>query len=523
MNETSLKYLDETSIKVHSSDLEVHKIISDHFTFMVPGYKFSPKFKAGIWDGKIRLYNLSTKLLPIGLLKSLMRLLTSNNIQFSVDKELSPFSDIDLSEIDNFIHRLNLHARGVPVEAKNYQIAAVKEALKNKKKLLLSPTSSGKSMILYIYIRYQIDVLGNDVVLIVPTTQLVEQMYEDFKDYSSGNGWSVDEMSCKIYAGKEKLLDRRLVISTWASIVSIMKRDRKSTEVILGKTGALCCDEAHQYKAEVVSEMCAKFNRTPWKLGVTGTIDESSKVNVLQLTGLFSEPTTVISTKELQDIGVVSRADIRVTLLEYPEYVREKITKGSDWDKEKDFLITNPYRNSFIADLAMNCKGVTLILFTYIGKHGDLLFKELESKASEYGAKRQIKYIHGQTDIEDREEVRNLAKEEDIIILASSSLFSTGTNIPAIENIIFAMPTKSSIRVRQSIGRGLRLSKNKTSCRVFDIADDLRYENYTNSTYRQMLSRLDIYRAEEFDFSIKPVKLKYPDQISDGPSFLPLG
>jgi replicative superfamily II helicase len=210
---------------------------------MVPGYKFSPKFKAGIWDGKIRLYNLSTKLLPIGLLKSLMRLLSSNNIQFSVDKELSPFSGLDLSEIDKFIQGLNLHARGVPVEAKNYQIAAVKEALKNKKKLLLSPTSSGKSMILYIYIRYQIDVLGNDVVLIVPTTQLVEQMYEDFKDYSSGNEWPVDEISCRIYAGKEKLLDRRLVISTWASIVSIMKRDRKSTEVILNKTGALCCDD----------------------------------------------------------------------------------------------------------------------------------------------------------------------------------------------------------------------------------------------------------------------------------------
>lgn len=499
----NISYHDESSVKVQA-ERDVHLMISDHFTFMSPGYKFSPKFKAGLWDGKIRLYNLKSKTLPQGLLSKLIRLLQSRNEEFTVEKTLSPFSGLDLSDLPEFIESLNLHARGEKIQVKDHQINAITQALKKKKSLLLSPTSSGKSLILYVYIRYQIDKLGNNVVLMVPTTQLVEQMAEDFKEYSIENGWSVDENVCKIYSGQEKRLDKALIVSTWQSVYSIAKRNKRLLGDLIEQTGVLCCDEAHQYKATEILGLCEQFKKSEWKLGVTGTI-EDSKVNVLQLTGLFSDPYKVISTRELMDQGIVSKLDIEVLLLSYPEYVTKSLTRSFDWEKEINFLISNEARNRFIVNLASRLNGVTLILFTYIGKHGDAINKLLCEQIQDGTT---IKYVHGSSDVEDREEVRKLASSgQRMIILASSSIFSTGTNIPAISNIIFAMPSKSSIRIRQSIGRGLRLHESKSVCTVYDIADDLRSDKFMNATYRHMLERLDIYRQDEFDFKIRPMKL----------------
>jgi len=499
-----VSYYDESRIRI-DTDLDVHRSISDHFTFMAPGYKFSPKYKAGIWDGKIRLYNLMTKTLPQGLLSQLIRYLQSSKVEFTVDKELNPFSGLDLSDISSFIESLNLHARGQKIEIKDHQIKAITQALKKKKTLLLSPTSSGKSLILYVYIRYQIEKLGNNVVLMVPTTQLVEQMTEDFKEYSVENGWSVDENVCKVYSGQEKRLDKPLIVSTWQSIYSLAKRNKPLLGALIEQTGVLCCDEAHQYKATEILGLCEQFKNSDWKLGVTGTI-EDTKVNVLQLTGLFSDPYKVISTKELMEQGIVSDLDINVVLLKYPEHVTKSLTRSFDWDKEINFLISNEHRTRFIAQLASKLDGVTLILFTFIGKHGDHLNRVLTEMNHDNDT--VIKYVHGSSDVEDREEVRKMASSgKRMIILASSSLFSTGTNIPAISNIIFAMPSKSSIRIRQSIGRGLRLHESKSSCVVYDIADDLRSDKFINSTYRHMLERLDIYRQDEFDFKIKDIKL----------------
>lgn len=513
MTTTKIKFHTNSHLRIET-DYETNKLISDFFTFYSPGYKYSPKYKAGIWDGKIHLYHLGTKLLPVGLLSMLIKFLSKNGITFTTDKELNPFSGLDLSQLDMYIKGLNLYSRGEPIELHTHQLDGITQALKKKKSLLLSPTSSGKSLILYVFIRYQIEVLGNNVVLMVPTTQLVEQMYSDFKEYSEGNGWDVEANTTKIYSGQERRLDKPLIISTWQSVYSIGKRNKRLYDTLVSQTDVLCCDEAHQYKAKEILDLCAGFKESEWKLGVTGTIDDS-KINVLQLTGLFSEPYKVITTKELMDIGLVSDLDINVLVLEYPNYVKDSLVRGFKWDDEINFLVTNQTRNRFIANLATRLKGVTLILFTFIGKHGDQLNDMLQEMNSTTGT--TVKYINGGTEVEDREAVRKLAASgENMIILASSSLFSTGTNIPTITNIIFAMPSKSSIRIRQSIGRGLRLHKSKNVCTIYDIADDLRSDRYMNRTYSHMLERLDIYRKDEFDFKMKSIKLEY-DERTDNP------
>jgi hypothetical protein len=260
-------------------------------------------------------------------------------------------------------------------------------------------------------------------------------------------------------------------------------------------------------------DLCAQFKNSPWKLGVTGTIDDA-KINVLQLTGLFSEPYTVTTTKVLMELGIVSDLEIEILLLQYPDYVKQGIVRGLKWEDEINFLVANNTRNTFIANLATNLKGVTLVLFTFIDKHGDELYSMMKKNCTDGGP--VVKYVHGTSAVKDREEVRKLAERGgDIVILASSSIFSTGTSIPLIENIVFAMPTKSSIRVRQSIGRGLRLHENKTKCVVYDIADDLRSDRFMNRTYEHMLQRIEIYQKEEFKYSLRNLQLEYEKDASD--------
>jgi superfamily II DNA or RNA helicase len=215
----------------------------------------------------------------------------------------------------------------------------------------------------------------------------------------------------------------------------------------------------------------------------------------------------VISTAELMAAGQVSPLEIKCLILKYPEYVR-KAMKGMDYKEEVSFLIANDIRNKFIADLAVNCSGNTLVLFNFVERHGSVLYELVKSQTD-----RPVYYIHGGVDNEERENIRKIVETQDnAIMLATSSLMSTGTNIPSIRNIIFAIPSKSTIRVRQSIGRGLRLKKGKDKCILFDISDDLKYKAYTNTTWKHMEDRLAIYSKESFSFSIRELQLPYTKQ-----------
>lgn len=362
--------------------------------------------------------------------------------------------------------------------------------------------NSGKSAILYYKIRWHI-AQGNNILLIVPTTQLVSQMVGDFIDYSAGNGFDVGEHCQMLFAGKDKEFTKQVMIQTWQSLAAMAKSQKHLFQLIVDRTDVVCMDEQHVFKSDVTSMVVNKLVNTKWRTGTTGTMQEA-KVNKLQLIGMMSEPYDVITTKELMDQNSIVKLDIRMLVIKYPEYIRREMN-GMDYKQEIDYLVTNAARNHMIAEIAKNCKGTTLILFNFVHKHGAVLYEIVQKIIP---STRKVVFIHGGVDVNDREAVRLLADtEEDIIIVASSSIFSTGTNIPSIENVIFAMPTKSTIRVRQSIGRGLRLRNGKSKCTLFDISDDLSYKSYTNTTLNHMHDRVGIYKKEQFDFKITNIPL----------------
>ena len=182
------------------------------------------------------------------------------------------------------------------------------------------------------------------------------------------------------------------------------------------------------------------------------------------------------------------------------------MVKDYTYQEEIDYIVSHEKRNKFITNLALDQKGNTLVLFQYVEKHGKILFDMMKNKAEEG---RKIFYVSGEVDAQDREQIRGIVeKQKDAIIVASMGTFSTGINIRNLNNIVFASPSKSQIRVLQSIGRGLRTSDDGGVTKLFDIADDMHVKSHKNFTLRHSGERIKIYSKEQFPYKVYEINLK---------------
>jgi superfamily II DNA or RNA helicase len=262
-------------------------------------------------------------------------------------------------------------------------------------------------------------------------------------------------------------------------------------------------DEAHNFKAKSLTGVMEKMDCISHRIGTTGTLDDK-KIHRLVLEGVFGPVHRVTTTKKLMDDGRLSNLNITCVILKYSEEIRKERNKNS-YQEEMDWLVSNEKRNKFIRNLAVTSKGNTLVLFQYVEKHGKVLYELIKNKVHK---DRKIFFVYGGTETADREAIRHITEgESDAIIIASFGTFSTGINIPSIENVIFASPSKSKIRNLQSIGRGLRLKDGKTSCNLFDIADDLHWKSWKNHTLNHAAERYKTYAEEEFKLKLVEVEL----------------
>lgn len=495
MAEIKVKNKDHVHAQV-IADPSVAQELNDYFTFEAPGAKFHPLYKSKVWDGKIRLYSMFTRELYVGLLPYVDHFAKQNEYTVDYSDYVQSADAVTLELVEKFCKSLNLTSRGEPIQIRDYQIDAVYQAIKDGRRLLLSPTSSGKSLIIYCLIRWN-QRFNRRQLVIVPTTSLVEQMYSDFGDYSAEDDtWSVNENCHRIYGGHEKSNQYPVVISTWQSIYKLPKAFFSTFKCVYG-------DEAHNFKAKSLTTILAKCLDTPYRVGTTGTLD-GTKTHKLVLEGVFGPVYKVTTTKQLMDTGQVAELKIKFLVLNYSEEIR-KANKKLTYQEEMDFLVQYAPRNKFIRNLSVACKGNTLVLFQYVEKHGKVLFDLINNKVEEG---RKVFFVSGATETEDREAIRAITeKETNAIIVASYGTFSTGINIRQLHNVIFASPTKSRIRNLQSIGRGLRLGKDKTSCQLFDIGDDMSWKSHKNYTLEHLMERIKTYNEEHFEYKITNVEL----------------
>jgi superfamily II DNA or RNA helicase len=340
---------------------------------------------------------------------------------------------------------------------------------------------------IYSIVRYYTD-KQKKILLVVPTTSLVEQMYKDFEDY----GWDAENHCHKIYSGREKSNNHPVTITTWQSIYKLEKSFFEDYEVVIG-------DEAHLFKSKSLISIMSKLHNAKYRFGFTGTLD-GTQTHKWVLEGLFGPSYKITRTHELMEKGHLSKLNIKVLLLKH------KDKKFETYEDEIQYLIQHEKRNKFIKNLALDLKGNTLILYSRVESHGANLYEMINRQVSE---QRKIFFIHGGVDAEERELVRSITEnEKDAIIVASYGTFSTGINIKNLHNVVFASPSKSRIRNLQSIGRVLRKGKNKTGAILYDIADDITYKSKKNYTLNHLIERIKIYNEENFNYEFITVKLE---------------
>ena len=468
-------------------DEDVSRELSDYFTFEVPGAKYMPHFRRKLWDGKIRLFSPHNGRIYVGLLPYIKEFCSRNSIEYITEKGVENDRNVIRESVRDFAESLRPKSRGKPIQFRDYQIDAIWYAIQSNRCLLLSPTASGKSLIIYTLVRYY-NLMKLKTLILVPTTSLVEQMYSDFIDY----GWE-DKHIHRVYAGMDKGSTKPVVISTWQSLYKLHRK-------YFAQYGCIIGDEAHLFKAKSLTDIMVRSGECKYRFGLTGTLD-GTQTHRLVLEGLFGQVRKIISTKELIDRGTLAELEIDCIVLKHTEEEAKRV-RYYTYAEEINYLVSHPKRNKFIEKLCANIKGNTLLLFQLVEKHGVLLYNEIKT------LDRKVFFVYGGTTTDTREKIRAITeKEKDAIIVASYGTFSTGINIRAINNIVFASPSKSRIRVLQSIGRGLRQNDDKSKVKLFDVSDNISYKSRPNFTYRHFTQRLNIYKEEKFKYEINRINL----------------
>ena len=461
--------------------------LRDHFKFEVPNAKFMPQYRGRNWNGEIHLYDMRSKQIYVGLLDKIVSFCKQYGYTYKFEDNRFyglPFEvneEISLEGVKDYMHSICSHT------PRQYQIEGVYDALRHNRKLLISPTASGKSLMIYALVRYYVD-KGQKILLVVPTTSLVEQMYKDFQDY----GWDADSYCHKIYSGREKSNDAPVTITTWQSVYKLERSFFEDYGCIIG-------DEAHLFKSKSLISIMSKLHHAKFRFGFTGTLD-GTQTHKWVLEGLFGPSYKVTKTAELMKQGHLSQLDIQCLVLKHPPQ------KFETYEDEIQYLISHEQRNKFITNLSLDLKGNTLVLFSRVEAHGAVLYEMINKNNRE---DRKIFFVHGGVDAEERELVREITeRENNAIIVASYGTFSTGINIKSLHNVIFASPSKSRVRNLQSIGRVLRKGKNKNKAVLYDISDDCTIQSRKNYTLNHFIERIKIYNEEQFNYEIITIQLK---------------
>ena len=486
MSHLSISKKNEVYLQIES-DPHVYYELSDQFTFEIPGAKFMPQYRNRYWDGKIRLFNVKNGEIYVGLLDKIQKFCEDHEYTYEfLDNKFfgTPFEvneNISYEGVKDYMTSISKYS------PREYQVQGVSDALRHNRRLLISPTASGKSLMIYAIVRYYVEKQQNTLI-VVPTTSLVEQMYKDFADY----GWDVGSFCHKIYAGKERETDSQVIITTWQSIYKLPRKYFERFSVVIG-------DEAHQFKSKSLVSIMGKLGDAKYRFGFTGTLS-GSQTHKWVLEGLFGPSYKIIKTDELMKKGHVASLDINVLLLKHPP------NRFENFEDEVQYIITHNQRNNFIKNLALDLKGNTLILFARVEGHGEPLYNLINTNSN---INRHVFFVHGGVATEDREKIREITESENnAIIVASYGTFSTGINIKNLHNVIFASPSKSRIRNLQSIGRVLRKGSNKDRATLYDIADDISYKSRRNYTLNHLIERIKIYNEENFKYDIVNIPLK---------------
>lgn len=451
--------------------------IREYFSVEDTQQAFKRRYAVG-YRPKTRQYSIT----PQGrfeprLVFQIIDFLRTQDIAFNVEIT-DKFKDIiTLPEIKEKIIKLNL-------EPRDYQHESILSALQNRSGVIVLPTSAGKTLVIALLVRSIQKQHNSKTLILVPDIQLVAQTYSDFLEYG------IPENEITKWTGSTKPDKNANIVISNAQILLSEKQDLS----LLNDIEMLVIDEVHKLKYgnkinKVVDKIPALF-----RFGFTGTLPDS-KIDQWNICGKIGKIIYHKQSIDLREQNYISKVHVAALKLSYnniPQFtIPSMYNPTAGYEEEIVWLQTNTFRNNIITKLVNKADKNTLIMVDRIA-HGEELLRVLQANTN-----KEVHFVHGAVEIEEREMIRRLMEEQDnIACIAISKIFSTGINIKNLHNIIFAAIGKARIKIIQSIGRSLRKHTSKKRATIFDIWDNLRYGN------KHMVERLALYSKEEIPYSV---------------------
>lgn len=483
-----------SNVLVKCDNEGVAQELVDMFTFQQPGFHKNRWTK---WDGTVRLYNKASCKLPHGLWMNVAVYAKKQGYTLDIDPILMKKIDLDDKEFDEWVADMKLSSKGEDITPHDYQSEIVKDFIKHRRVTALAATSAGKSLSIYLCVRYALMNIEDDekILILVPSINLVNQLYADFEDYSKKDkDFDTNLFVHKIFGGQDKYTRKPVIISTWQSMANIESNEYFEC------FNSIIVDECHTADAKQITAVVSKCRNAQHRLGLTGTL-KSNKVSHLQVQGLFGAVRRYVTAKELIDEGKATKVIVNMIELQYP--TRECFDlKDAAYTTEIEYILQHEKRKKAILGLATTLKGNSLFLFDRIEGHLEVIRQALEERGINY------RVICGGVGREEREEIRQgMEDEENCILLGSYGTMSTGISVRRLHNVVFCHPSKSVVRVLQSLGRGMRLHDTKEVCNLYDIVDNLKFDKSWNHCMRHASERYGYYASEKHPIKIKKIKL----------------
>jgi superfamily II DNA or RNA helicase len=361
----------------------------------------------------------------------------------------------NVESLSDNIEQLNLTPR-------DYQLESSKRALEKGKGIIVLPTSAGKTLTMALICQTILKQKNYNILILVPNIQLVQQTYQDFLDYG------MSENLISRWTGNHEYSETKIVIAN-SQILLSKSQDRS----ILNRFEVIITDECHKISTAQEITKLLKSLKPKHIFGLTGSLPENT-FDVWTLNRLFGPIVYHKKSIELRNDKYISKVRVVGLKLEYkniPQFTRPSMSDPTaGYEEETQWLHTNVYRNNVISKLIQNLETNTLVLVDRI-VHGEHLLEFLKQNTD-----RQIYFVQGSVEVEEREKIRQLMEETNkVVCIAISKIFSTGISIKNLHNIIFASIGKARIKIIQSIGRSLRLHHSKEIATIFDIADTSLY------------------------------------------------
>lgn len=478
-----IQFKDKMHLQFNTKNYDFLKALDEKFAVYADNYRFQPKYKAGVWDGKVHFFVKDGRYLPFGLFTDVLRFIKEHfpEEELVIDEKLIEY----FNQSKSVTFKWNLCYQ--PYE---YQEDCIRTAVARKKGIIQVGTGGGKSLIIsYLYTTLRDNKLSKKFLIIVPSIGLISQFKSDMLEY----GIPEEEIGC-VWAD-EKDWDKPVIVSTWQSLMNYTDK--------LIEFDAVVCDECHITKKSMeVKKLLQLCTSAKYKFGFTGTVP-SSEIENLNVRSYLGPVLRHYSVKYLTDKGFLSKCIVKSFTVKYKKKIKTKINvvdeRGNHETKLKPFsdiraeVFAHKTRLKLIANIIKDAGDKTvLVLVNLREKEGEVLKEYLER--SGLHSNRTVKFINGSTKLNDRESVRLEANsDEGLTLITTYPIFQAGVNIPRLQHVILASPSESEVRVIQTIGRSLRKHSSKEEgAFIYDIVDDC-YKNFLEHSR----TREQYYRIEE--------------------------